>query len=105
MKRGRRFGDRGDRSVRAKVGDAPAVLAQGEPERDQGQVVLLARGACKERARAGTPIPAAREAEHTAAQEVAGEVFLRNRDLTALPALAQIAENREGRSRAGRSRA
>ena len=80
-----------DRRVRTKVGDAPAVVAQGEPERDQGQVMMLARRAREESAPPATSIPAARESEHPATQEVAREVLLRDRDLSPLPALTESA--------------
>jgi hypothetical protein len=52
----------------------------------------LARWAGQQRARALAAVPPASKAEQAAAQDVAGEVLLPDRDLAALPALAELVQ-------------
>jgi hypothetical protein len=54
--------------------------------------VQLARRAGQQRARPAATVPPAGEAEEAAAQDVAGEVLLPDRDLAALPALAELVQ-------------
>ena len=55
----------------------------------------LVRRAGQHRARARAEIPAAREAEQAAAEEVRREVLLRDGDLAPLPAVAELAQERQ----------
>ena len=80
------------RRVRAQVGDAPAALAQREPEQQQPEVVALARRAGQQRARSHAAVPAPGQRDQPPAQHHAREVLLRDRGLAALPALAQLAQ-------------
>ena len=85
--------DRLDRRVGAEEGDAPTAVAQRERENDEAEVVLVARGCCEERVPAAPTTPAPAEPEQASAEEVAREVLLRHRDLAALPALTEVAED------------
>ena len=87
--------DRRDRGARSEVADAPAVAPQEQPERHEGEVVLLALDAGEECSRPLTAIPPTREGHEPAPDEVAREVLLRDRDLTTLPAVAELAEVRQ----------
>ncbi len=68
------------------------MLAQGEPEADEAEIVALVRRAGEERPRADAGVPAAREAEQPAADDDAGEVLLGDRELARLPAVADVAQ-------------
>ena len=87
--------DRFERRVAAEVRDAPALRAEREPERDEPELVLLARQARQQRDRADAPAPAAREAEQATAKHAGREVLLGDRDLLALPARTEVAQVRK----------
>ena len=84
-----------DRHVSTEVGDAEVARAQREPERDQPEVVLLAREAREQRARPIATTPAASQPEQPAPEDGRREVLLSHRDLATLPALAELVEIRE----------
>jgi hypothetical protein len=71
------------------------VCAQGQPERDERQVVQLARRAGEDGQRAPSLTPAPREAEQAPAEEVAREVLLGDGRGPCFPALPQIVEIRD----------
>ena len=87
--------DRRDRGARSEVADAPAVAPQQQPERHEREVVLLALDAGEQCSRPLTAIPPTREGHEPAPDEVARKVLLRDRDLTTLPALAELTEVRQ----------
>ena len=62
------------------------------PKQIRAEVVLVARDAGEQRERRARVAPAASEPEQPATQQRAREVLLRDRDLAALPALAQLVE-------------
>ena len=72
-----------ERRVLAEVGDTPAAVAQGEAECDQPEVVLFLRRAGEQRVWPWPLAPAAPDAQEPAAEEVTGEMLLRDGDLAA----------------------
>ena len=78
--------------IGAEKDDAPSARPQREAERDQSEVVLFARRARQDRARADSSAPASREAEQSTPEERRCEVLLRDRHLAALPALAKLVQ-------------
>ena len=81
-----------DRRVRAEVGDAPAAAVQGEAERDQPEVVLLARRAGEDRTRPLARVPAAADPQQPSTDQVAGEVLLGDGRVARRPPLAEVDE-------------
>ena len=67
-----------DRRVGPEVSDTPAAAVEREAERDQAQVVELARRAGQDRPRAVARVPPAADPEQAPADQVAGEVLLRD---------------------------
>ena len=84
--------DRLDRRVGAEIDDAPAARAQREPERDEAEVVVLARQAGEHGRGADPHAPAAGDAEQPATQDGGGEVLLGDRCVAACPALSELAQ-------------
>ena len=84
-----------DRGVGAEVAEAPAVLAQREPEAQQPELVALAGGAREDRAGTVPAAPAPGEAAQPARDERAPEVLLRDPDVPLLPARAEVGEHRQ----------
>ena len=83
---------RADGRVAAEVRDAPAELAQRDPERDEPERVVLAGDAREHRPPPAAAAPAPRPAQHPALEKAAGVVLLRDRRLAALPAVAELAQ-------------
>jgi hypothetical protein len=80
------------RRIGPEVGNAPPAGAQGEPERDEGEIVQLSRRTGEDRERAGALSPAPRETQETTAEEVAGEVLFSNAGAARLPAISELGE-------------
>jgi hypothetical protein len=74
--------------------DPPALIAERQSEGDQAEVVALALGTGEKRARAVASPPAAGQAEQASPQDVGGEVLLRDGQLAALPAVADVVQIR-----------
>ena len=85
------------RRVRAQVDVPPATRAQREAEAHERQRVLLARRARKHRAVPRALVPPARERQQPGLDEPAREVLLRDGDLAARPALAEVVQVGEER--------
>src|SRR4051794_39369965 len=81
--------------VAAKERYAPAVPAQHQAEADQAEVVLLAGRTQQQRARPVAAVPAAREPEQSAPQDVRCEVLLGHRGLPHLPPSSKLAQVRQ----------
>ncbi len=83
------------RRVAAEEGDPPAVLAEGDAEREQAEVVLLAARAGQHGPRPVAEIPAACQGEQAPGEDARGEVLARHLVLGRLPALADAAQHRQ----------
>src|SRR5581483_8894976 len=81
-----------ERRVRAEEEHAPAAAAEGEPEDHKREIVQLPRRAREERARPESLVPAARETEQPAAEQVRREVLLGDRDVALRPTVSELAQ-------------
>ena len=88
-------GDGADRAVGAEVGDPPAAAAQGDPEGQQAELVVLAWQAGEDGARTLALAPALGKAEEASSEQVGGEVLLGDRRLAGLPPLPQPVQVRQ----------
>ena len=73
------------------------MLAEGEAEGDQREVVKLAGRTGEERPLSGAAIPAAGEPQEPSSEQVAREMLLRDRELAPLPEEAELAQGGEDR--------
>ena len=90
-----RVRDRLDRGIGAEKRDAPAAISQDQSEDDEPEIVLLAGRSSEQRVMSRPATPATAERHEPAADEVAREVLLRDRDLAALPSLADVLQQRQ----------
>ena len=84
--------DLAHRGVGPEVDDPPAAAVQDDPEDHRSQVVQLVRRAGDDGDRSAAGGPASGQAGEAAAQDLAGEVLLDERDLAALPPIALLLE-------------
>ena len=83
-----------DRRARPEVVDPPPVPVEHDPEDQQRQVVQLVGRAGDDRPWSVAIPPPAGQTRQASPDHVAGEVLLGDRDLAALPALAELAQVR-----------
>ena len=86
--------DRRDGSVRPEQDDPPTRRPQRDAEQNEWEVVPFARGAGEQRDRPGPSAPASGHAEQAAAEEIAREVLVGDRQLAGRPAVAEPAQGR-----------